>query len=466
MIRQRQEIAPAQQPRVAVIGAGPAGLMAAERAVAAGAAVTVFDAMPSAGRKFLLAGRGGLNLTHAESEARFRQRYGAGIALLAPALDAFDATAVRSWADALGAATFVGSSGRVFPRALKASPLLRAWLQRLADAGVHFAFRHRLIGIDPPAGDSIDAAFAAPASATDGARLRISDEVQLRFATPDGELRVAAAAVVLALGGASWPRLGTDGAWASWLGASGVEIAPFEAANCGFAVPWSAHLRARGAGAALKNVCVRVLPLERDVAELSDPDAAGVRGEFVLTDYGVEGGLIYALSMQVRARQAVSGSATVLVDLVPDLAHARVHAALAAARAGRSLASVLTRALGLDATKRLLLFECVSEATRNDAAALARAVKALPLVLGSPRPIAEAISTAGGVRAAALVDACMLRVHPGVFVAGEMLDWDAPTGGYLLTAVLATGARAGAAAARHVQAGAAADRSSTRNGPA
>ena len=410
-------------PQVAIVGAGPAGLMAAERAAALGVAVTVFDAMPSAGRKFLLAGRGGLNLTHAEAEGRFRARYGDGLPLLAPALAQFDAAALRAWADGLGAATFVGTSGRVFPRALKASPLLRAWLRRLDEMGVRFAFRHRLEAI-------------VPAAVGDGTGPR---DVGLRFSTPEGAREERAAAVVLALGGASWPRLGSDGGWVGWLGDAGVAIEPLTAANCGFAVAWSAHLRERAGGAAIKNVR----------AHAGGGDDAGVRGEFVLTDYGVEGGVIYALSMALRARQHASGRATLCVDLVPDLPLPRIEAALAAPRGGRSLASVLTRALGLDAGKRLLLFECIDAATRGDPVALARAIKSLPLLLGAPRGIAEAISSAGGVQASALTDGYMLRAQHGVFVAGEMLDWDAPTGGYLLTAVLATGAHAGTAAARH-----------------
>ena len=405
--------------------------MAAERAAALGAAVTVFDAMPSAGRKFLLAGRGGLNLTHAEAAARFRARFGDGLPLLAPALAQFDAAAMRAWADGLGAATFVGTSGRVFPRALKASPLLRAWLRRLDEMGVRFAFRHRLEAI-------------VPAAAGDGPG---THGVGLRFVPPEGARAEHAAAVVLALGGASWPRLGSDGGWVGWLGAAGVAIAPLTAANCGFAVAWSAHLRARAGGAAIKNIRAHVP--EPATVGAGGGDDAGVRGEFVLTDYGVEGGVIYALSMALRARQHASGSATLCVDLVPDLPLPRVQAALAAPRSGRSLASVLTRALGLDAGKRLLLFECIDDATRSDPAALARAIKSLPLVLGAPRPIAEAISSAGGVQASALTEGYMLRAQPGVFVAGEMLDWDAPTGGYLLTAVLATGAHAGTAAALH-----------------
>lgn len=410
--------------RVLVVGAGPAGLMAAERAARAGARVQVLDAMPSAGRKFLLAGRGGLNLTHAEHPARFRTRYGSAASWLGPALDDFDAEALRAWADGLGIATFVGTSGRVFPRGSKTSPLLRAWLARLRDLGVTFLFRHRLLGLEG---------------------------TTLRVATPEGERAMVADAVVLALGGGSWPRLGSDRGWTQWLPGLGVPVAPLVASNCGFERPWSPHLRSQFAGAAVKNVRAWV-GAAAALAPHTSPvpaDSAGVRGEFVLSDYGVEGGLIYALSAALRAQLRDAGTATLWLDLVPDLAPARVYAALAAPRRGRSLASVLTRALGLDPVKRVLLHECVDKAVLADPRALAAALSALPVVLHATRPLAEAISSAGGVCEGAFTDGLMLHALPGVFAAGEMLDWDAPTGGYLLTASMATGVLAGEAAARY-----------------
>ncbi|MBX9604768.1 MAG: TIGR03862 family flavoprotein [Gammaproteobacteria bacterium] len=397
-------------PRVAVVGGGPAGLMAAEAARAAGAVVTLYDGLASVGRKFLLAGKGGLNLTHGEPLARLLTRYGPEAAHLEGTISAFDNEAVRAWALGLGIETFVGTSGRVFPRDLKAAPLLRRWLARLRRDGVGFALRHRWLGFD-----------------ADGA---------LRFDTPSGEVRVASDAVVLALGGASWPALGADGAWCAALAAHGVAIAPLRAANCGFERAWSAHLVSRWAGTAVKNVAAR-----------AHADAPWTRGEFLLTESGVEGSLVYALSRPLRGALESTGRAILEVDLLPERDATALARALVGPRTGQSLAKWLERRAGLRGVKAALLRELAAPAAQGDAAALAEAIKRLPITLHGTRPLAEAISTAGGVRFAALTPDFMLRALPGVFCAGEMLDWEAPTGGYLLTACLATGRAVGAAAA-------------------
>ena len=399
---------------VAVVGGGPAGLMAAERLALAGRRVHVFDAMPSVGRKFLLAGRGGLNLTHAEPFAAFVARYGARREVLEPMLREFGPEALCHWAQRLGIPTFVGSSGRVFPTDMKAAPLLRAWLHRLRAHGVELRMRHRWLGWD-----------AAGA---------------LRFATPGGERRVAAPATVLALGGASWPRLGSTGAWVEPLRAAGVGVAPLVPSNCGFDVAWSDHLRRRYAGAALKGVAIRV------------GDDWHAAGEFVVTDGGIEGPLVYAASSRLRDAIARDGCATFELDLLPAHDAARIAGAIVDRRGARSLGSQLRARLKLDGVKAALLWECLArDGTRGDATQLAAAIKALPITVTAPRPLAEAISTAGGVRFDALDERLMLRARPGVFVAGEMLDWEAPTGGYLLTACFATGRRAGDAAAAWVR---------------
>ena len=399
--------------RVIVVGGGPAGLMAAETLAAAGARVELFDAMPSVGRKFLLAGKGGLNLTHGEPFETFLTRYGAQRGWLEPSLRAFDPDALRAWARALGVETFVGSSGRVFPVDLKAAPLLRAWLQRLRAAGVVFRPRHRWLGWD-----------AAGA---------------LRFASPAGERTEAAEAVLLALGGASWARLGSDGAWVPWLAAAGAEVAPLRPSNCGFDVArlgqapgWSAHLRERHAGAPLKPVALRFAP-----SDGSPPFER--QGEFVVTATGVEGSLVYAASALLRDAIARHGEATPTLDLLPGREAAFVAAEVARPRGSRSLSTHLKSRLGIDGVKAALLHELLDPATLHDPARLAAALKSLPLRLVAARPLDEAISTAGGVRREALDERFMLRARPGVFCAGEMLDWEAPTGGYLLQASLATG---------------------------
>ena len=387
---------------VAVIGAGPAGLMAAEVLAAAGVQVDVYDAMPSAGRKFLLAGKGGLNLTHSEPFEMFASRYGARRPQVEPLLRRFDAQALREWAKGLGVDTFVGTSGRVFPAEMKAAPLLRAWLHRLRAAGVRFHMRHRFLGW-----------------AVGGA---------LRFATPAGESEAAAEAVVLALGGASWPRLGSDGAWVALLQERGVAVAPLLPANCGFDVRngWSDHFASRFAGQPFKSVAIRFGSFHR-------------QGEFVATATGVEGSLVYAVSAPLRDEIQERGSAVFELDLLPARSAAQVLAEVAHPRGSRSLSSHLKSRLKLDPIKLALLHELLSKEELHDPARLAAAIKALPVAVAAPRPVAEAISTAGGVSFEALDENQMLRAMPGVFCAGEMLDWEAPTGGYLLTACFATG---------------------------
>jgi uncharacterized flavoprotein (TIGR03862 family) len=405
----------AEQTLTAVIGGGPAGLMAAEVLADAGVAVHLFDAMPSVGRKFLLAGKGGLNLTHGEALPAFVQRYGQRAPQLAAWLDAFPPDALRAWAAALGIETFVGSSGRVFPRDLKAAPLLRAWLHRLRERGVVFHMRHRWLGW--------------------------GDDGALRFESPQGAVSLRPRATVLALGGASWPQLGSDAAWVSWLRAAGADVAPLAPANCGFEVapPWSDHLRARFAGAPIKPVVLCFEGFER-------------QGEFVLSDYGIEGSLVYAASAPIRDAIAARGTATITLDLLPSHDAERVTREVAHPRGARSLGSHLKSRLGLEGAKAALLHELLPREALADSARLAAAIKALPITLAAPRPIAEAISTAGGVGFESLDDGLMLRARPGVFCAGEMLDWEAPTGGYLLQASMASGRVAGRGAARWQQA--------------
>lgn len=405
-------------PRLAIIGGGPAGLMAAEAACAAGVAVDLYDAKGSVGRKFLLAGKGGLNLTHGEPRARFVERYGARRDEVGRWLDAFDAEALRAWARGLGVETFAGSSGRIFPQDLKAAPLLRGWLRRLRESGVTFHMHHRWLGWQA--------------------------HCALHFATPQGERAVPADAVVLALGGASWPQLGSDGAWVAPLQQAGVDIAPLQPANCGFELAWSEHLSSRFAGAPLKPV----------VAHWTDRRgvAHSRQGEFVLSEYGVEGSLIYAIGAELREQIAACDEALLKLDLVPGYTQSALAERLAAPRGKHSIGDWLRRRAGLDAAKCALVFELTDKSVLADPPALAAQLKALPLHLRAPRPVAEAISTAGGVRLEALDEQLMLRARPGVFCAGEMLDWEAPTGGYLLTACFASGLLAGRAAARRLMA--------------
>ncbi|RMM07253.1 family flavoprotein [Pseudomonas caricapapayae] len=391
---------------VAVIGGGPAGLMAAEVLSQAGLKVDLYDAMPSVGRKFLLAGVGGMNITHSEPYPAFVSRYAERSPMIAPLLRSFDADALCRWIHALGIETFVGSSGRVFPADMKAAPLLRAWLKRLRDAGVTIHTRHRWLGWN-----------------TDGS---------LRITSADGEKALTPAATLLALGGASWARLGSDGAWLPWLEAKQVDIAPLQAANCGFEVSaWSELLRDKFAGAPLKNIA---MGLHGHALRL---------GECVLTVTGVEGSLVYALSAQIREQINRRGSAIVDIDLLPGKTLADVQKALSKPRGSRSMSKHLHSQLGLDGVKTALLRELAPREAFADPLLLSEAIKALPLVLIKPRPIDEAISTAGGVTFEAMDERLMLRQLPGVFCAGEMLDWEAPTGGYLLTACFASGRAAG-----------------------
>ncbi len=382
-----------------MIGGGSAGLMAAEVLSTAGHAVTVYEAMPTAARKFLLAGKSGLNITHAEDYRRFATRFGAASDRLRPALDAFTPDDVRAWAAGLGTETFVGSSGRVFPKAMKASPLLRAWLRRLEAQGVTLLTRHRWLGF---AGDGY------------------------LFETPEGQKTVRPDAALLALGGASWPRLGSDAAWVPWLAAKGVEIRAFRPANCGFDVSWSEAFRERFAGEPLKSV-------------IASSGAGVFPGEFVISRHGIEGSLVYAHAAALRDRLERDGKAALTLDLAPGRSMDRLTRDLARQDSKASFATRLRKGAGLEGVKAALLRELVPEAPRADPASLAATLKALSILLLRPRPIAEAISSAGGIGLDQIDDHYMLKTLPGLFVAGEMLDWEAPTGGYLLTACLATG---------------------------
>ena len=399
---------------VAVIGGGPAGLMAAERVAAAGLPVAVFDAMPSVGRKFLMAGKGGMNITHAEDSEAFLGRYGSARARLEPLLAEFGPAALREWMGELGIASFVGTSGRVFPEGMKAAPLLRAWLHRLRGAGVVFHVRHRWLGWDAAG--------------------------RLRFATPAGETAVAAAATVLAAGGGSWAKLGSDGAWVPVLSAAGVDVARLRPANCGFDVAWSAHFASRFAGQPVKPVVASFAGITR-------------QGEFNITAGGIEGGLVYALAAPLRDALAGGGEVALHLDLVPGRSRERLQADLARPRGRDSLSNHLRRRAGIEGVKAGLVRECLPADALADPVRLAAGLKALPLLLVAPRPLDEAISTAGGVAFAAVNADLMLNVRPGTFCAGEMLDWEAPTGGYLLTACLATGRRAGEGIVRWLEAG-------------
>lgn len=412
---------------VAIVGGGPAGLMAAEVLSSAGQSVHVFDAMPSVGRKFLLAGKGGLNLTHSESADVFRTRYGQQQSAVGAWLEQMDADSVRHWAKGLGVETFVGTSGRVFPQEMKAAPLLRAWLHRLrhpaSGVPVQFHMRHRWQGWD-------------------------GQQLIFQPTGPTGVTRVQARATLLALGGASWPRLGSDGAWVPLLAEQGVPIAPLKPANCGFDVwgrdgsGWTEHFRSRFAGHPLKSVVLRVASAGAEEADGTWAPKFERQGEFVITETGVEGSLVYAASAGLRDDLA-QGETQFLLDLLPDLSIAQVQSAVRWPRGSRSLSSHLKSRLGLDGVKSGLMYELCTPPTLANPDALAKALKQLPVRLKNPRPVAEAISTAGGVALAGLTPDLMLSKRPGVYCAGEMLDWEAPTGGYLLTACLASGWRAG-----------------------
>lgn len=397
-----------------MIGGGPAGLMAAESARAAGAEVDVYDRMGSFARKFLIAGKGGLNLTHSDPPGRFAGRYGSRSHEVGAWLRRFDADALREWARGLGVETFVGSSGRVFPLDLKAAPLLRAWLRRLRASGVRLHVRHAWRGWNAR-----------------GA---------LAFDTPYCAVDVEADAVVLALGGGSWPVLGSDGRWTALLAARGVALAPLQPSNCGFDVAWSDHFRQRHAGQPVRPV----------VAEWTDVEGRPRRqqGEFVVTEGGIEGSLVYAASADLREAIARDGVATLRLDLAPARAIERLERDLAHPRGTRSLSEHLRRRAGIDGVRAGLLRECAPVHALADPVRAAAAIKSLPLHLLRARPLEEAISSAGGVRFEALDDDLRLRALPQVHCAGEMIDWEAPTGGYLLTACFASGLVAGAAAAR------------------
>lgn len=392
-------------PSVAIIGGGPAGLMAADVLSQAGVAVAVYDSMPSVGRKFLLAGVGGMNITHAEPAPAFLGRYAERANWVGQWLGDFGADALRAWIHGLGIETFVGSSGRVFPTDMKAAPLLRAWLKRLRDGSVVIHTRHRWVGW-----------------AQDGGLL-IEHNGEQQVIQP--------AATVLALGGASWSRLGSDGAWLPWLADRGVGIARLQPANCGFEVSaWSPLMKERFAGAPLKNIA------------LSVPGQKPRLGECVVTETGIEGSLVYALSAHIREAINRDGRCDLTLDLLPGRDLAQVEAALSKPRGSRSMARHLQGQLRLEGVKAALLRELAGAQAYQEPAQLAQAIKALPLTVLRPRPLDEAISTAGGVRPEALDNDLMLRAVPGVFCAGEMLDWEAPTGGYLLTACFASGRRA------------------------
>jgi len=396
------------QKRMAIIGGGPAGLAAAELLSLSGHAVTVYDAMPTFARKFLLAGKSGLNITHSEDYARFATRFGAASSRLRPALDAFTPGDIRDWAAGLGTETFIGSSGRVFPKVMKASPLLRAWLRRLEAQGTTLRTRHRWIGF--------------------------ADEGYV-FETPEGRSIVQCDAALLALGGASWPRLGSDARWLPWLSEKGVEIDAFQPANCGFVVGWSQNFRERFAGEPVKSV-------------VATSEAGTFPGEFVITAGGIEGSLVYAHAASLRDRLLNRDSAALTLDLAPGRTVERLDRDLTRQDAKSSFTNRLRKGAGLDGVKAALLRELAPERDRTDPGRLAGLIKALSVPVLETRPIAEAISSAGGIRWSGIDGGFMLKAVPGTFVAGEMLDWEAPTGGYLLTACLATGR----AAARGIEA--------------
>ncbi|MBY5332296.1 TIGR03862 family flavoprotein [Rhizobium leguminosarum] len=396
------------QKRIAIIGGGPAGLAAAELLSRSGHAVTVYDAMPTFARKFLLAGKSGLNITHSEDYARFTTRFGAASARLRPALDAFTPDDIRDWAAGLGTETFVGSSGRVFPKVMKASPLLRAWLRQLEVRGTTLRTRHRWTGF-------VEEGYA--------------------FETPEGCSIVHCDAALLALGGASWPRLGSDAAWVPWLAERGVEIDAFQPANCGFVVGWSENFSERFAGEPVKSVT-------------ATSEAGTFPGEFVITGSGIEGSLVYTHTAALRDRLLNHGSAVLTLDLAPGRTIERLSRDLARQDTKSSFSNRLRKGAGLDGVKAALLRELAPERDRTDPERLVGMIKALPVPVIETRPIAEAISSAGGIRWSGIDDSYMLKALPGTFVAGEMLDWEAPTGGYLLTACLATGR----AAARGIEA--------------
>lgn len=389
---------------VAIIGGGPAGLMAAEVLSARGVGVSVFEAMPTVGRKFLLAGKSGLNITHSELHEKLRSRFCAASKFLTPALNEFTSFDIRDWAQNLGVKTFVGTSGRIFPTTMKASPLLRAWLARLKQQNVHIHTRHRFTGFS---------------------------SLGVYLETPDGIVEFPCDAVLLALGGASWPKLGSNAQWVPLLAAKGIDIAPFRPANCGFDINWSDDFCQKYAGSPVKSVT-------------ATSNGGTFKGEFVVTQNGVEGSLIYAHSAALRDRLETDGNVDLILDLAPDRTTERIAKDLSRQKSKESFSSRLRKGAGIEGVKAALLRECVLGSNQLNAEALATAIKALPLSVIAPRPISEAISSAGGIRLDGLDDNYMLRLMPGVFASGEMLDWEAPTGGYLLTACFASGRKVAA----------------------
>jgi len=392
-----------EEIEIAIIGAGPAGLMAAETLIDQGHKPVLFDAMPTPARKFLMAGKSGLNLSHNEPIENFITRYGKHTKEIEPAVHDFPPSAVQAWADGLGAHTFVGSSGRIFPKAMKASPLLRAWLQRIFEGGVTLNTLHKWTGWD-----------------TEGC---------LTFCTREQKLRIKAKATILALGGTSWPKLGSDGTWQSFLTKHGLKIAPFSPSNCGFLVDWSPYFKDRFAGEPIKGA-------------LLSAGKTQTKGDFVISQYGVEGSAIYSLSAPLRDFITINGSATLTIDLTPDRTHEQITKLLSKPRGKKSFATHLKRTLGLTGVKANILRECLPSKAFESPETLASGIKSLPIKLTAPRPIEEAISVAGGLSFNELDEHLMIKSMPGVFAAGEMLDWEAPTGGYLLTACLAQGRQA------------------------
>ncbi|WP_426414684.1 TIGR03862 family flavoprotein [Aestuariirhabdus sp. LZHN29] len=405
------------QQTVAIVGAGPAGLMAAEVIRAAGHRVEVYDAKPSACRKFLLAGIGGMNITHSEPYPQFIQRYYEKAQWLDRALSQFDADALRQWVHELGIDTFVGSSGRVFPLEMKAAPLLRSWLKRLRESGVNFHMKHRLVGMDKQV---------------------------LEFEHAGARVSVEADAIVLAMGGASWPRLGSDGAWQSMLSAAGVITHPLQSANCGFLCQWSVHLQQRHAGSPLKNIAFHFTTTEGvEVAR---------KGECILSHYGMEGSLIYGFSKYLRDAINQLGHARLQIDLLPSFTAAQLIKKLLIRKKKESFSKYLKRSTGLSGVKAALLYECFDKQQLQTPQQIAACIKAVPITFTEPSPIEKAISSAGGVCESSVDQRLMLNALPGVFCAGEMLDWEAPTGGYLLTACFATGRLAGQGVCHYMKA--------------
>ena len=396
---------------VTVIGGGPAGLMAAEVLSQQGLKVDVYDAMPSVGRKFLMAGKGGLNISHSEPFEQFLTRYGDRQQDLNSLLEAFGPDSLIEWVHGLGIHTFIGTSGRIFPAEMKAAPLLRAWLRRLRQSGVNFHMKHQWIGWC-------------------GGEFK-----QLRFLTPDGEKPVSSDAVVFAMGGGSWPQLGSTGSWVPLLLQQGVTVAPLQPSNCGFDVNWSEHFRCRFSGTPLKSVVV------------SFTDNQGItlcrKGELILTDNGIEGGVIYALSSQLRDQIAVSGQAVIMIDLLPDKSLQFLIESVTMPRGKLSMANHLRKRIGLEKAKAAILREVLANTDLENSVQLCSLIKSLPIQLVAPSPLDQAISSAGGIAFEALNKQLMIKSMPGVFCAGEMLDWEATTGGYLLTACFATGRQAG-----------------------